>query len=653
MTIDRCAELRPRPLFCIISNAHADIENARAVCRGLFHEAGQTVAMPMPPCWATGALPDDPEWRIAWHKFYFGLDLSHAYAVTGDQQFLAVWKQLVLSFIEQLPARSESDIHVVARRALNWIYAWIRFSSVDGFPGLGVEESNAIATYLGEEAAHIRRNLSPGRNHRTIELTALLHLAIALPLLDPAGDLLDFTIRRLNANLHEDILGDGSHVESSTHYHMISLRNFLACRVNAQLHSVRFPPEFDQRLELACNFAMHAHRPDGSIATFSDSDSGSYLDLLLLAADLFQREDLRFVGARGAAGRVPDRNSASFPEGGYHVQRSSWDVSARYLMFDCGPPGAGGHVHYDALHFEMSAYGQTLIVDPGRYTYSDVPARWRRWFKSTAAHNTVCVDGKDQTPYQCWDRSSGSASPQAAAEMHDRWTAPGLEVVRASVRSPCYSAHHQRRIIFAGGEYWLIEDVLTDQSNHRYDLRFHLSSSAEGRVSIREEDGCATVTAPGLILICLGGSSVQLEEGWVSPSYGVKLPAPVVSIRQSGTAVRFLSVLLPISQSNRDSKVLVSRPNRVELEFQIDDERIRDLLLWTDEETELEAGPFRLPARIAWLRRDSSRQDASGELRRFAAAGLQGYSYWDWEQKKLVRCSGGLLDPSKPVTPYY
>ena len=42
---------------------------------------------------------------------------------------------------------------------------------------------------------------------------------------------------------------------------------------------------------------------------------------------------------------------------------------------------------------ELAGGGRALVLDPGRYTYADDERGWRRWFKCTAAHNTVCVDG--------------------------------------------------------------------------------------------------------------------------------------------------------------------------------------------------------------------------------------------------------------------
>ena len=39
------------------------------------------------------------------------------------------------------------------------------------------------------------------------------------------------------------------------------------------------------------------------------------------------------------------------------------------------------------------------MLDPGRFTYAEEEPNLRHWFRGTAAHNTVTVDGADQTPY--------------------------------------------------------------------------------------------------------------------------------------------------------------------------------------------------------------------------------------------------------------
>jgi uncharacterized heparinase superfamily protein len=69
------------------------------------------------------------------------------------------------------------------------------------------------------------------------------------------------------------------------------------------------------------------------------------------------------------------------------------------IIIDSGELGylsIAAHGHADALAFTMSVAGKEILVDPGTYSYHTLP-RWRNYFRGTAAHNTVVVDGKNQS----------------------------------------------------------------------------------------------------------------------------------------------------------------------------------------------------------------------------------------------------------------
>jgi hypothetical protein len=414
---------------------------------------------------------------------------------------------------------------------------------------------------LREQIAYLEAHLTRERNHRTLELYALFIAALALPELDPDGRLLRFAVSSLDANLAADILEDGVQRERSTHYHHVVLRSFLGFRENARRFAIAVPPGFDQRLIRACEFALHCHRPDGAIPALSDSDSGSYLDLLALAGSLFDRPDFTYVAARGTAGTPPRVRHASFPSGGYFVPRSGWGdgdralADERYLIFDCGPLGDGGHGHYDALSVEIAAGGRPLVVDPGRYTYCDDPPHWRRWFKGTAAHNTVTVDGVDQTPY----RRGKPKGPVARAHLLHRLTGGGLDILWGEAVSPAYDVVHRRRIVFIGGEYWLIEDRLTSPRKHRYQLRFHLAAGSLGRTTLGRSACCASVIGDGVAIVLADGLSADVEDGWVSQEYGIKQPAPIISIAVGDAAdFTFLTLVAPLAAHDAEAPQLTS-----------------------------------------------------------------------------------------------
>ena len=486
-----------KPVFSVIEHLHRDRAIAEDAAAGRFTCAGETVDLGCEPDWQTADLPADEEWRIDWVKFYYGLDLAYAYRVTGEERFRAAWERLVASYLRQVPPAVDAS-EVTARRIVNWIYAWQRFGALSN----GLEP--ALSERIAAEARHVRETLTPERNHRTLELYALAVAALAF---DDA-DLLGLAVAELDRNLAEDFLPDGVHRECSTHYHMIALRSFAGLRENARRHGLPLPDGFEERLARAAEFARHCCRPDGTIPALSDADTGDYTVLLELL------------------GVKPGETGASFADGGYFTQRSG----DRFLIFDCGPLGDGGHGHYDLLSFEACAGGRPLVVDPGRYTYAEGEPNLRRWFKETAAHNTVCVDGLDQTPYARKAPTGPTAVPRFLGRSEDE--------LAGEARSPAYEAVHRRRIRFVDGRHWVIEDTLTGVRDHRYDLRFHLPP---GEVWT---SGSA-VLATDVALVIDGAQEITVEPGWVSPRYGVKHEAPVISAVARGRTASFRTELLP------------------------------------------------------------------------------------------------------------
>jgi len=535
----------PRRVYCVYERQYKRRVVADAVVAGLFPIQGTTVALGVEPNWLSAVLPADREWRLEWSKFYYGLDLAAAAEATRDARYLHAWQRLVGSWIAQVPVGFDSS-DVIGRRIQNWLYAWARFAAVfdvgAGLPGFEAR----ITASLQAQLDRLRHQLTPERNHRTLELYALLVAALALPDLDSDGDLLRFAIGALHENLLADVLPDGVHRERSTHYHHVVLRSFVGLRENARRFALALPPGFDERLTRACEFALHCHRPDGSIPALSDSDSGSYLDLLATAGDLLGREDFVYVATRGRDGHPPTATAASFPDGGYFVQRSGWGAGAtafgdeRYLIFDCGPIGDGGHGHYDALSVEIAAGGAPIVVDPGRFTYADAP-HWRRWFKGTAAHNTVTIDGVDQTPY----RSGKPKGETAYSRVLQRATARSLDVVWGETQSPCYEVVHRRRVLFVDGTYWLIEDELHGDRPHDYQLRFHLTSDQHTVRVDPTADGAAAIS-DRVAIVVVGTTTSAVEPGWVSATYGIKEAAPILTFTKSGEpCARFVTLVAP------------------------------------------------------------------------------------------------------------
>jgi hypothetical protein len=601
----------PRRVYCVFEQEYQSRSAADAVAAGRFPIQGITVPLGIEPDWLDAPLPRDREWRLEWSKFYYGLDLAAAAEQTGSPTYLAAWQRLVTSWIAQVPIDFDPT-DVIGRRIQNWIYAWSRFAEQFDVEAAMPGFEQRISASLHAQVAYLRRHLTRERNHRTLELYALFVAALAVPALDADGELLRFAIRALHENLLADVLPDGVHRERSTHYHHVVLRSFVGVRENARRFHLALPPGFDERLARACDFALHCHRPDGAIPALSDSDGGSYLDLLATAGELLGRADFSYVGTRGCTGEPPASVAASFPEGGYYVQRSGWGdrgtafADERYLIFDCGAVGDGGHGHYDALNVEIAANGGPLIVDPGRFTYCDAPPDWRRWFKGTAAHNTVTVDGTDQTPY----RRGKPKGPTPRTRLLQRAASRGLDLMWGETQSPAYEVVHRRRILFVGEDYWLIEDELDGEAPHLYQLRFHLTPDQRGVAIEPTSTGCRAFSARTALVVA-GAVTPTVDPGWVSFQYGIKTPAPVVTFAAATARTRLVTLVAPRASADAVLPQLMVRTDAGVVTadvFGAADPSEHDRIMWSVDGTGFTADAQVTDAVAVWTRR-SPRED--------------------------------------------
>jgi hypothetical protein len=175
-----------------------------------------------------------------------------------------------------------------------------------------------------------------------------------------------------------------------------------------------------------------------------------------------------------------------------------------WLAFRCGPAAPSflpAHAHADALSFQLWWQGRPVVVDPGTYTYE--PGADRDWFRSTRAHSTVVVDGRNQ--FRLWGAFRSGPLPKVSLRYARE------QAVEASVVLPG-RIRHVRRIEWSDNEVW-VHDQVEGKGRHRVESRLVWAPRA-----------------PEVELEVLGGAALTAEDGFVSERFGERVPTEVACV---------------------------------------------------------------------------------------------------------------------------
>ena len=197
----------------------------------------------------------------------------------------------------------------------------------------------------------------------------------------------------LERELNEQILPDGGHFELSPMYHSIILEDLLDLLNLFTAYPEALADRWQQLPERIRHIANRMLRwlaamshPDGEIALFNDAAFG--IAPAPAELDAYARR-LSLPGLPVCRDGI-----MSLEESGY----CRCQIGEALLIVDVGrigPDYLPGHAHADTLGFEMSLFGQRLFVDSGTSCYGNGKERLRQ--RSTAAHNTLTIDGQDSS----------------------------------------------------------------------------------------------------------------------------------------------------------------------------------------------------------------------------------------------------------------
>src|SRR6267378_3928056 len=444
--------------------------------------------------------------------------LAQGYALSGNVRYFNVIRQHLESWFAECPYRmglNWSSALEAAIRLINWSVTWqllgaARSPLFEDTEGARLRQRWLESIY--QHAQFVRGYFSrhsSANNHLIGEAAGLFIAALTWPCWPHAR----VWLAEAKATLEREILlqnaPDGVNREQAVSYQQFELDLLVLALLAGKANGQRFSAAFESRIESMMEYLASIIDVGGNIPMFGDSDDGlvvklaqggkycRYRSLLATGAILFRRRDFKakagglddkarwlFGEDADAAFQELDDKGAQLPvrraftEGGYYILGCDFESENEIrLVADAGPLGyqtIAAQGHADALAFTLSVGGREFFVDPGTYAYH-TQGPWRQYFRGTAAHNTVRIDGLNQSHSGgnfMWVKRAGAGCslwrPSAERDVFEGWHTGYL-------RLPDPVMHRRHITLEKKPRRVVIEDSLQMSRGHEVELFFHCS----------------------------------------------------------------------------------------------------------------------------------------------------------------------------------
>ncbi|MGW8375281.1 alginate lyase family protein [Streptomyces sp. ODS28] len=528
-------------------------------------------------------------WEPSRHQYL--TVLAAAYAVSGDERYAErVAAHLRSWWAANPPLRGVHWISGIELgiRLLSWV--WVR-RLLDGWAGApALFEDNPVALH---QIWHHQRWLaafpsrgSSANNHVIAEAAGQCAAACAFGWFPESVRWREDALVLLDRHLRANTFLSGLNRELATEYHGLVLELGLAALAEADAAGVPVPATVrlvllrmtdalaaivDERLRPPRQGDAddgHGLVVDGA-EDADGAEGGRWASLLATGDAVFGRlawwpevtgTDVRtpllasLIKPASPEMARPASRPAHFADAGMTLLRGPGNADGTgeiWCRCDGGPHGflsIAAHAHADALSVEVRHDGVDVLADPGTYCYHGQP-EWRRYFRSTLGHNTLELDGADQSvsggPF-LWTRHAHSTVLVADASRADapRWTA----------EHDGYQSVHRRTVELATADRELrITDEVRGGPRRAVRLAFHLGPAVTAELAGNRarltwtrdgEDRSAVLDLPGELSWRAHRGETAPPLGWYSPGFGRREPATtLIGTGYADVATGFSTVL--------------------------------------------------------------------------------------------------------------
>ncbi len=272
----------------------------------------------------------------------------------------------------------------------------------------GAQPDEAMVESLALQVRWLRQHLEYHLlgNHLFANAKALVFAGLFFEGHEASG-WLEQGMKILERQIPEQILEDGGQFERSTMYHALAFEDILdlinafnAFHGAASAHWTTYLSSLRPLARSMASWLTAMSHPDGEIAFFNDAAIG-------VAPSPGELE--RYARAVLGDSEGPPAASVRHLRATGYVRADFPDAAIFVDVAPVGPDYLPGHAHADTLSFELSLFGDRLIVNGGTSCYGKGPERQRE--RGTAAHSTVTVNEENSSEVWSGFRVARRARP--------------------------------------------------------------------------------------------------------------------------------------------------------------------------------------------------------------------------------------------------
>lgn len=497
-------------------------------------------------------------WQLHRHKWF--TPMGKAYRLTKDEKYAEEWALQFADWIRKNPlVEIPKDLYEMQDEATgeaeNVRFAWRPLEAshrladqINQFvlflpsPAFTPEFLTQFLANYHKHALHVMRNYSAQGNHLLFEAQRVLYAGAFFPEFKDAAEWRKSGIGILNREIKKQVYPDGGQYELDLHYHPACINIFCKALRMADVNGFRqeFPQSYADTIESMIVFYMNLCYPDYTNPCFSDAkrgnpktEQGYYKEWLKLFPDNAQ---IRYFATGGKEGTAPRNLSKGFLDSGFFAFRNGWNTDATVMVIKAGPKGEW-HSQPDNGTFELWSHGKNLFPDSGSFVYegNEEVTRLRNWFRRTASHNTLTLDGRNLEKRNSITR---------------KWQPEGDVQCLVTENESYEGLTHRRTFYFVDNTYFVIVDEASGDAAGTVNLHYGL---CDGEMAIDKQHSSLVSAFEGDVQVklrCFAPEQTEMkeEEGWYSTAYRQRTERTAVSWntpKQSGSPVRYITVIYP------------------------------------------------------------------------------------------------------------